>query len=157
MPDGLVALTIATALGSALVSGVFFAFSVFVMPALAARPAPEAIAAMQSINVKAVGVGLMGAMFGTAILSLATLVVGIADSGEDYAVYLIVGALIYLLGSIGVTMAFNVPRNNELALQDVDSPAAAEVWQQYLVGWTAWNHVRTVATLAAAVVLLLGL
>jgi uncharacterized membrane protein len=39
-----VALTIATALGSALVSGVFFAFSTFVMPALAARPTAEAIA-----------------------------------------------------------------------------------------------------------------
>ncbi len=38
-------------LGSALVGGVFFAFSSFVMKALARVPSPEGIAAMQSINV----------------------------------------------------------------------------------------------------------
>jgi uncharacterized membrane protein len=38
-------------LGSALIGGIFFAFSSFVMKALARVPSPEGIAAMQSINV----------------------------------------------------------------------------------------------------------
>src|SRR5690606_29761669 len=45
-----VALTWAAAVGSALVAGVFFAFSSFVMPALATLPAAPAIRAMQAIN-----------------------------------------------------------------------------------------------------------
>ena len=49
MPDGLLfALTLAALLGAALVAGVFYAFSTFVMGALDRRPAAEAIAAMQS-------------------------------------------------------------------------------------------------------------
>ena len=63
---GMTALTVVAAIGSALVGGVWFTFSGFVMPALARLPAAEGVAAMQSINVKAVTPPLMLAMFGTA-------------------------------------------------------------------------------------------
>jgi uncharacterized membrane protein len=56
-----------------------------------------------------------------------------------------------------VTMAFNVPRNNALAAVDPASPEGVRVWAGYLPGWTAWNHVRTVAALAAAASLTLAL
>ena len=64
---------------------------------------------------------------------------------------MIVGALLYLGGSFLVTICFNVPRNNILARVDPVAPGSELVWQEYLSGWTAWNHVRTVASLAAAV------
>ena len=57
-------------LGSALVGGVFFAFSSFVMKALSRLPAAEGIAAMQSINVVVLNPSFLGAFMGTAILSL---------------------------------------------------------------------------------------
>src|SRR4029453_8846365 len=44
-------LTFVVALGSGLVAGIFFAFSNFVMKALARVPAAQGIAAMKSINV----------------------------------------------------------------------------------------------------------
>ena len=34
---------------------------------------------------------------------------------------------------------------------------AVAVWEDYLVRWTWWNHVRTVAAIAAAGLLCLGL
>ena len=46
----MVAVTLAL-LGAAVIGGVFFAFSSFIMKALARIPSPEGIAAMQSINV----------------------------------------------------------------------------------------------------------
>ncbi len=56
-------IAIAALLGSALVAGVFFALSSFVMKALARLPAPEGSAAMQSIKVvplsRALGRGLL--------------------------------------------------------------------------------------------------
>ncbi len=58
------------ALGSALVGGVFFAFSSFVMKALGRVPSSEGIAAMQSINVVVINPSFMGAFMGTALLSL---------------------------------------------------------------------------------------
>jgi uncharacterized membrane protein len=42
---------VSTMLGAALVAGIFFAFSTFVMTALGRLPPEQGIAAMQSINV----------------------------------------------------------------------------------------------------------
>ena len=50
--------------------GVFFAFSAFVMQALARLPPAQGIAAMQSINVAAVTPPFMVALFGTALACL---------------------------------------------------------------------------------------
>ena len=44
-----------------------------------------------------------------------------------------------------VTMAFNVPLNNQLDAVDpvgLSAADAAREWQAYLSSWTAWNHVR---------------
>ncbi|MGE3967484.1 MAG: hypothetical protein AB7F08_04545, partial [Dongiaceae bacterium] len=43
-------LTFLSALGAGLIAGLFFAFSSFVMAALARLPADQGVAAMQSIN-----------------------------------------------------------------------------------------------------------
>jgi uncharacterized membrane protein len=48
-----------------------------------------------------------------------------------------------------MTMAFNVPHNTVLARLAPSSEDGADVWQRHLVEWTAWNSVRTVASLAA--------
>lgn len=66
------------------------------------------------------------------------------------AIYLLAGGLLYLAGTIVVTIAFNVPLNNALAAVSPGSPEGADLWAGYVPRWTAWNHVRTVAALAAA-------
>lgn len=55
-----------------------------------------------------------------------------------------------MIGSFGVTAAFNVPRNERLAPLAPDSAEAADYWPRYVREWLWWNHVRTVASLAAA-------
>jgi hypothetical protein len=49
--NSFLALTLVSVLGCGLIGGVFFAFSTFVMKALASLPPAQGIAAMQSINV----------------------------------------------------------------------------------------------------------
>ncbi len=49
-----------------------------------------------------------------------------------------------------VTIVFNVPRNEALALVGPDDPDGGKLWAGYVSSWTAWNHVRTAAALAAA-------
>jgi uncharacterized membrane protein len=142
------ALAFACALGCGINAGVFYAFSTFVMPGLARIPAPTGAAAMQSINITAPRPPFMLAFMGTALLCIAALVT--AATGPREAGWLVAGALLYLLGTLGVTVAFNVPRNNALAAADPDAPETAELWARYLREWTAWNHVRTLAALAAA-------
>jgi uncharacterized membrane protein len=50
-----------------------------------------------------------------------------------------------------------VPRNEALAAVETDSADGAIRWAQFVPGWTAWNHVRTAAALAAAASLTIAL
>ena len=150
-------LTVVAALGSGLVGGVFFAFSTFVMKALSRLPAPEGVAAMQSINITVLNVWFMGAFFGTAAACMVALISSMLRWHEPGSAYLLAGALLYLAGSILVTILFNVPRNDALAALAPTDPAAARLWADYLGSWTAWNHVRTAASLLAAASFILAL
>jgi uncharacterized membrane protein len=157
MDDALFALTLASALGAGLSAGALFAFSSFVMQALARLPAPQGIAAMQSINVMAPTPVFMTALFGTALASLGVAVWALADWSDSYGPYLLAGSALYLAGPAGLTMGYHVPRNNALARLDADSAEAAGYWARYQVEWTRGNHVRVAAGLAAAAAFTLAL
>jgi uncharacterized membrane protein len=155
--NGLVtALTIATAVGCGLNGGVFFAFSSFVMPGLARLRPAEGAAAMQAINVTAVTPVFMTALFGTGALSLAVLVAGLAALDESYGGWLVAAGAVYLAGTIVLTILYHVPRNNALAAVDPATPEGARVWERYLTEWTMGNHVRALAGVLAAALLVIG-
>jgi uncharacterized membrane protein len=141
------ALTFATALGSALAAGVFFAFSTFVMSGLDRIPSAAAVAAMQSINRAAPGPPLMAVLFGTAALSIAVALVALLGNAGPHGSLAIAGAAIYLVGVIAVTMAANVPLNERLDRLDPDDPTAAARWHTYTHRWRTWNHLRTLSAL----------
>jgi uncharacterized membrane protein len=143
-------LTLATALGCAVVAGVFYAFSAFVMPALARVEPRSGIAAMQAINVTAVMPAFMTAFMGTALACVASVAVSLTHWDEDYAPYSLAGAALYLIGAIGVTGRYHVPRNNALATLDPEEREAERQWDRYQRSWTAGNHLRAAAALAAA-------
>ncbi len=143
-------LMLVTALGCGLVAGVFFAFSAFVMNALARLSPDKGIAAMQSINLAVINPWFFAAFFGTAAACLILAISTLFRWDKPGAGYLLAGCLLYLIGTILVTMVFNVPRNNALAVVDPLSDAGAKLWAGYVTSWTAWNHVRTAAALAAA-------
>jgi uncharacterized membrane protein len=151
------ALTLITALGCGTIAGVFFAFSSFVMKALARLPPEEGIAAMQSINVLAVNSWFLAAFLGTAALCVVSMVAAVVQWSEPFALFLILGGLAYLTGCFLVTVLFNVPMNNALAAMPVAAPDRAARWTAYLANWTTWNHVRTVASLVATALLSIGL
>lgn len=157
LPDLLQLAAIVTALGAALVSGIFLAFSTFVMQALANLPAPQGIAAMQQINITVLNRLFFSAFFGTAFTAGITLIGGVAGSETPGGVLLAAGGLLHLAGCILVTMLFNVPLNKALARLDPESEEGARVWQDYLTRWTAWNHVRTGLSLVSGAVLAFAL
>lgn len=138
----------ATAVGCGLIGGVFFAFSTFIMKALARLPAPQGIAAMQSINLVVINPLFLGALFGTGLLCIAVLITG--EGIHRYA------ALAYLIGTIGVTMFGNVPLNNRLAAINPQAESSRQIWKHYLQHWTPWNHFRAAAALAACAAIVAG-
>jgi uncharacterized membrane protein len=147
--------TLLTALGCGLIAGAFFAFSSFIMPALKRLPAAQGIAEMQSINILAVTPVFMAVLFGTAAACLGLVAWAVISSNGRTTALVLAGCVLYLVGSIGVTMVCNVPLNNRLAT--VHPQDAASYWNEYVTKWTAWNHVRTVAALAAAAALTITL
>jgi uncharacterized membrane protein len=150
-------LELVAALGCGLMAGVFFAFSTFVMPALARLQPPQGIAAMQSINVTVYNPWFMTAFFGTGAACLLLAVSSLFKWHQPGAVYLLVGSLLYLVGTVLVTAAFNVPLTEPLAIVEPSSADGASLWSSYLTHWTNWNHVRTAAALAAAASLTIAL
>lgn len=157
MSGVLYAATLATALGCGLVAGVFFAFSGFVMKALARLHPAQGVAAMQAINVAAVGFTFMAALFGTAVACVALAGWALLAWDEPFAPYLLAGGALYIVGTIVVTIARNVPLNDRLATLHSQGAEAAGRWDEYVTKWTAWNHVRVAASLAAAALLTIAL
>jgi uncharacterized membrane protein len=151
------ALTLVTVLGCGTIAGVFFAFSSFVMKALARLPPEEGIAAMQSINVFAINSWFLVAFLGTAGLCIATMIAAVVQWSEPFAIFLLLGGVVYLAGCFAVTMIFNVPMNEALAALPPTAPDRAARWASYVTGWTTWNHLRTAASLFAAALLAIGL
>ena len=149
-------LVAATALASGLVGGVLYAFSSFVMAGLKRLPAAQGMAAMQSINVTAVKPGLMIPFFGALIASIAVAISAVTNWSETTSVWLLAGSASYVFGTFAMTGTYHVPRNNTLAATSTDSQQAEAVWARYLREWTRWNHVRTLAALAAAVLLVIA-
>ena len=149
--------TVLALLGSALIAGVFFAFSSFVVKALARVPSREGIAAMQSINVVVLNRSFLGTFLGTAAISVVLAILAVLHRGEPSAPFVVAGAMVYLVGTFLVTMIGNVPLNNRLAAVAATDPDAIALWEHYLDRWTLLNSVRTVAAFAAVLLFVLGL
>lgn len=142
-------LGIAAMLGSGVVAGIFFTFSNFVMQALARLPKAHGAATMQTINITVINPAAMIAMFGTGLVFIVAAILGVMNTeGTAFWLYL-GGALLYVIGCVGVTIGGNVPLNERLAKLDPESDKAEEFWDFYMVRWTRFNTVRTIASALA--------
>jgi uncharacterized membrane protein len=155
-----VILTTIAAIASAAAAGMMYVFSTFVMRGLDRTGPVEAITAMRSINTAATSnAAFLLAYFGAAVLAIVVGVMAAVQLREPGSWWVLVGAVFGILAAI-ITMVFNVPLNNHLdGVNPVGLSAAdaAREWQAYFTPWTAWNHVRTVTAVVAAVLMLIGL
>ncbi|MBC9724666.1 DUF1772 domain-containing protein [Streptomyces sp. TRM68367] len=150
-------LTVLGVLGTGLMAGVFGAFSVFVMRGLAALPPAQGVAAMNAINASALAPAFMVLFLGTTVLCSVIAVVTFVLWPDGGTAELLVGSVLYLVGSFGLTMVANVPRNEALTRLGPGTPEAAAYWPTYVREWTMWNHVRMIASAGAALAYLLAL
>lgn len=157
MDNVVLGLTVVSALGCGLVAGAFFAFSTFVMKALGRIPPSAGIAAMQEINVVVINPWFMTALFGPALTCAVLAVLAALEWDEPKVFYQLAGSALYVIGTIVVTIAFNVPRNDALAAVEPEDGTCEAAWRRYLTQWTGWNHVRTAAALSAAALLTVAL
>jgi len=150
------ALTMIAAVGAGLSAGVFFAFSTFVMKALGRLPDTDGISAMQAINKAAPTPAFMARpLWHRRGLCRPRRVGG--HPAKPTASGLAAGRLRLVSRRIVLTAALPLPRNDALARVNPTSAGAATKWSEYLTGWTAWNHLRTVSCLGSAVIFTVAL
>jgi uncharacterized membrane protein len=143
-----IALILAT-LVSAVLGGVFLAFSDVVMRSLS--KANGGAQAMQIIN-REVFTSVFGVLlWGMLAVALSVMGYALLYVSGPAKILVVVAAIAYCFGVGVVSGLFNVPMNNLLDVMDWPSAQTTAYFESsYVPAWTAWNHVRTVACTVAA-------
>lgn len=141
--------------GAGIVTGLLFAFSNFVMKALAELEDEHGMFAMQQINEKILNPLFLFLFLGTPFLCLLIGIYCVVHISNYQNVLLLIGALMYIIGPFGITVTRNVPLNNQLAA--VKATEGSVLWNQYQKNWQRWNHIRTYIGIVSIVFLCLGL
>ena len=139
-----------------LVAGVFLAFSDFVLASLSDVRHAGGIEAMQIINRKVMRTVFMVLLIGMSIVSPLLVAYAFFGDAGRAGPWIAAGGTIYFIGTFLVTMIFNVPMNIRLDRLDVQSTEAADHWQHFASRWGLWNWVRAIASVLAAVCLLIA-
>ncbi|KAJ8598483.1 hypothetical protein CTAYLR_001333 [Chrysophaeum taylorii] len=143
------------AIATALVGGVFLAFSDFLMCSL--EQMDNGSETMKVINIKVFSLVFMPLFLWIVPISLVLAGLGLFIlSHRPMKWLLFAGSLAYVSGVFLVTGAGNVPMNNRLA--DLKpGPDTEDYWRStYLPKWTLLNTVRTVACVASSSCFLLA-
>jgi uncharacterized membrane protein len=149
------AILVVAATLTALVAGLFFAFSVAVNGALHRLSDLEYVRAMQSINIVILNPVFLMTFFGPVFLLPLAAYLFLNLSVLRFAL-LAVAALLYVVGAFGVTIAGSVPLNNRLARFETVhawAPEVATARREFERPWNRLHAVRTVASAVATVLL----
>ncbi|GAB2560531.1 anthrone oxygenase family protein [Spirosoma areae] len=140
---------------TALMAGLFYAYSCSVNPGLHRLPDAAYLAAMQSINRAILNPVFFIGFLGTALLLPLSVWV---HYGQPVSVrfWLLLGAtVVYVGGVLGVTMLGNVPLNEALDAFDLQTASVAGITTQRTAFEVPWNKLNTVRTVASVVALIL--
>lgn len=143
---------VAATLTTGLMAGLFFTFSVAVMPGLAQNDDRTFVGAMQGMNRSIQNgwffLGFMGALLFTAAATFFHL-----RGGSSKALPWIIAGLVLYIVVLVITFALNIPLNNELEAAGGGHPDGiadlAGVRKHFESSWVALNHVRTIVNIAA--------
>ncbi|WP_236791462.1 DUF1772 domain-containing protein [Amycolatopsis sp. GM8] len=135
---------VAAVLAAGLIAGLFYSYSVSVMPGLARADARTYVEGMRGINVAILN-GWFALSFGGApVLALAAGLLHLPASLRPALPWIAAG-FVLLLVMIIVTMTISVPLNNALDAGGTDFAAVRERFEN---AWVRWNNVRTFVSIA---------
>lgn len=151
---------LSTIISLALMAGLFYSFSISVMPGLGRTSDRTFMEAMQAINRAIINPYFMIAFIGSIILVIMSSILKFRQ-GVDLQFYLIATAsFIFLAGTIGVTFFGNVPLNNVLdsiKLNDLTVDDLKLARNAFENRWNSLNLVRTSSSIVALVLYLVAI
>jgi uncharacterized membrane protein len=147
-----------TVLLNALSAGFFFAWSVSVILGTKKVGDFTYLETMQSINKEILNPVFFIVFFG----SLITLILNAALQNNNKLMFwlLLTSAIIYLIGTFGVTAFGNVPLNNELGALDIKALNTTELKNfrdYYESNWNQYHNIRTLSNMISFILLLISI
>ena len=139
-------------ISSGLMAGLFFGWTVSVIPGLRRVPDETYITTMQDINRAIINPGFIIPFMGIPVVLGGAAIVHFRSGDTRRGWLLAAATLTYVLGVLGVTMDRNVPLNDALDAFDIRSAtqsALTDRRQNYETPWNSWHYLRTVANVAS--------
>ncbi|WP_316848582.1 DUF1772 domain-containing protein [Pedobacter psychrodurus] len=145
-------LLLLSTVSTALIGGLFYAYSCSVNPGLARIPDASYLQAMQSINRAILNPLFFISFMGTLVL----LPISVWFFKEQSMVFylLLAAALLYFGGVFLVTMVGNVPLNNLLDTTDLtklDTAGLANLRHKFESSWNFFHRIRSIASFVCIV------
>ena len=147
-------------LSTGIIAGLFFSWSVSVMPGLKKLGDREFISSMQSMN-RAILNPLFFTFFFGALILLFISCFSLYQKSLRLDYYLLLGStLLYLIGVMGITIVGSIPLNNLIEsfdLTNASDEAMDEIRSSFEEKWTLLNNLRTGSSIAAFCLLIIRL
>lgn len=151
---------ILTAVATALIAGLFYAYSCSVNPGLGKLSDEGYLLAMQSINRAILNPVFFASFMGTLLLLPVSTWLQYRSGGASTAFYILFATtIIYGLGTFGVTITGNVPLNEALDKFNVKSASIEEIARQrqlFEIPWNRLNNIRTIANIVSLVLVIIA-
>lgn len=142
------------ALWSAVIGGVFSAFSEFIMAGLLRASPAGGIDAMQQINRTVIKTQFVAGLILIAPLSIAFAIYAQIGLDGVARTAILVASLVYVPSVFLMTIMGNVPMNNKLDRLDPNTVEAETYWIRYGRVWTRLNHFRSLGSVLTAILYL---
>ena len=147
-----------SALLCSLVAGLVLTFAIVIMPGIRTLGDRDYLKSFKAIDrvIQNNQPIFMLVWLGSALVLLATAVLGTWQLEGLDRILLIVGCAIYIFGVQVPTVTINIPLNNELQSLDLDTlpeSAVREITEKFETRWMRWNTNRTVVATLTTVLL----
>ncbi len=147
---------ILTATSTALIAGLFYAYSCSVTLGLGKLSDEGYLSAIQSINREILNPVFYATFMGTFfLLPLSTWLEYNADGASKRFLFLLAATSVYAIGTFGVTIAGNVPLNEALDKFNIQAASAEELKHQRTFFEMPWNKLNNIRAIANSVSLML--
>lgn len=139
-----------------LVAGLFWGWTVSVIPGTKNISDLNYVETMQTINRDILNPWFLGAFMGGPILLVLSTIL---YWNEDNFTFILLGAITIIVGQFVVTAGRNVPLNNRLEAEDLDGITeedAKRIREYYEGPWNFWQYVRTWASFIGLILLIVA-
>jgi uncharacterized membrane protein len=146
---------ILAAAATALMAGLFFAWSCSVMPGIGRLPDATFLSSMQAMNRAILNPAFFSAFFGALLLLPLSAYLHYHHHPSPRFWLLVAASILYGIGVFGITMVGNVPLNDRVDAFPLSSASASDMAAIRAAFEEPWNQLNTIRTLASTVCIVL--